>query len=149
MIAVKYFMIILVILMSCQGCGSKISSRGEQNNSKLVDLGNGICRQDNGLMWQIERSGKFSSFEDANNYLDTMDLGGYNDWRFPTKDELYMLSYLFEMKHSGDCPLKPKGSYWSKNGKEEAGEWYAYPLCGGPEFQYLESETGRVRAVRP
>ena len=100
-------------------------------------------------MWQTGRSGKFSSFDEAKEYVKNMKLGGHNDWRFPTKDELYTLCDLFEQKLAGDCFLKVKASYWSKNGKGEAGEWHAYPLCGGSEFVYLKSKTGRVRAVRP
>ena len=147
--AVKSYLIILFILFICQGCSSKIPGSTGQNNAKLVDLGNGICKQSNGLMWQTGRSGKFSSFEEARVYVKNMELGGHNDWRFPTKDELYILCDLFELNLAGDCSLKPEGSYWSNNGKGKAGEWYAYPLCGGYDFEYLKSKRGRVRAVRP
>jgi hypothetical protein len=146
---IKSHFAILFIFFICQGCTSISPSSNPQNNSKLVDLGNGICTQSNGLMWQKERSVKFSTFEEAKKYVKNMELGGHNDWRFPTKDEFYTLCDLFERKLAGDCPLKIEGSYWSKNGKGQAGEWHAYPLCGGSDFEYLKSKTGRVRAVRP
>jgi hypothetical protein len=139
----------LFVLLLCHGCTSKSSTSNPQNNAKLVDTGKGVCRQDNGLLWQVGRSGEFSTFEEAREYVKNMELGGYNDWRLPTKDELYTLCDLFEQKLAGDCPMKPKGSYWSKNGKEKAGEWEAYPLCGGHELRYIKSKSGRVRAVRP
>lgn len=145
----KSHLIIPVIFSLCQACTSTSPSNNQQINAQLVDLANGICRQSTGLMWQTERSGKFSSFEEAKEYVQNLDLGGYSDWRLPTKDELYRLRDIFEQKLAGDCSLKLEGRYWSKNGKGDAGEWYAYPLCGGSDFEYLKSKTGRVRAVRP
>ncbi len=146
---IKLTIMTFFILILCQGCSSKNPGSTAQSRAKLVDLGNGICSQSNGLQWQISRSENFSSFEEAREYVEDLDLGGHNDWRFPTRDELYVLCELFELKFSGDCPIKSEGSYWSKNGKVKSGEWFAYPLCGGSDFRYLKSTTGRVRAVRP
>ena len=146
---ITFHLPLLFIFFIFQGCASNSPNITQQNNAKLVDLGNGTCRQSNGLIWQTERSGKFSSFEEAEKYVKNLDLAGYSDWRFPTKDELFSLCNLFELKLAGDCPMKSKGSYWSKNGKGEGGEWHAYPLCGGSDLVYLKSKTGRVRAVRP
>ncbi|MBC8317315.1 MAG: DUF1566 domain-containing protein [Desulfobulbaceae bacterium] len=146
---IKSHLTILFIFLICQGCASNPTDISQKNNAKFLDLGDGICRQSNGLMWQIGKTEKLSSFEEAEKYVKNMELGGYNDWRVPTKNELYTLCDLFEQKLAGDCPLKHEGSYWSKNGKGEAGEWHSYPLCGGSDFEYLKSKTGRVRAVRP
>ncbi|MCK5194391.1 MAG: DUF1566 domain-containing protein [Desulfobulbaceae bacterium] len=146
---IKSHLIIPVIFSLCQACTFTSPGNNQQINAQLVDLGNGICKQSTGLMWQTERSGKFSSFKEAKEYVQNFELGGYSDWRLPTKDELYMLRNIFEQKFEGDCLLKPDGSYWSKNGKGKAGEWYVYPLCGGYDFEYLKSKRGRVRAVRP
>jgi hypothetical protein len=137
------FSLIFYLCVSCSSIENK------QDSSELVHLGNGICRQKNGLMWQKERSSKFSSFQEAEDYMSKIELGGYTDWRFPTKDELFGLCYIVEHKLTADCPLNSGGSYWSKNGKGEAGEWYPYPLCAGYDFRFLKSNIGRVRAVRP
>ena len=137
------FCLIVYLSISCS------SLKNKQDSAILVDLGNGICRQTNGLMWQKERSSKFSSFQKAENYMSKIELGGYTDWRFPTKDELLTLCNTVEHKLAANCPLNTEGSYWSKNGKGEAGEWYPYPLCAGYDFRYLKSKIGRVRAVRP
>jgi hypothetical protein len=100
-------------------------------------------------LWQKERSSKFSSLKEAEDFVANMKLGGFNDWRLPTRDELFRLSDIIEHKLTADCPLNTTGNYWSKNGKGEVGEWYPYPLCAGYDFRYLKSKTGRVRAVRP
>lgn len=137
---------VLLLLALCQSCGA--TSPGE-SNARLSDLGNGICQQNNGIMWQVARSENFTSQEAAEEYADSLVIAGYSDWRLPTKMELYDLCDIYEMRMAGDCPLEPKGSYWSKNGKGKAGEWMAYPLCGGSDYKYLQSKKGRVRAVRP
>ena len=146
----NHFIVFVLMISCCQSCVLGSSSNGElRARAKLVDLGNGICQQSNGLMWQAGKSEIFSQGQDARDYAKSLDLGNYNDWRLPTKEELYELCYIFEMKMVGNCPMKLKGSYWSRNCKLQAGAWEAYPLCGGSDFHYLTSRTGRVRAVRP
>jgi len=51
----------------------------------------------------------------------------------------------------GDCRMELRNNYWSGRQPEEGevGHWEAYPLCGGTDFKYIESQKGVVRAVRP
>lgn len=100
-------------------------------------------------MWQVGRSKKIAAGEEAQQYAADLEVGGYHDWRLPTTDELYDLCDIFELQLEGDCPIRTKGSYWSKDHKLQVGEWEAYPLCGGSEYKYLKRKKGRVRAVRP
>lgn len=147
-----FFLIIGVLSLLCQeGYASPPSPESrQQGKGSLADLGNGICQQNNGLMWQVESTGTISGGQEALDYARNLTLGNHGDWRLPSKEELYELCQIFEMKHAGDCPIKLKGSYWwSANGELHAGEWEAYPLCGGSELKYLKSKSGRVRAVRP
>ena len=97
---ITFHLPLLFIFFIFQGCASNSPNITQQNNAKLVDLGNGTCRQSNGLIWQTERSGKFSSFEEAEKYVKNLDLAGYSDWRFPTKDELFSLCNLFKNMHN-------------------------------------------------
>ena len=118
----------------------------------LKDLGNGVCHQlPAGLMWQINKSKMISTQEEADEYVKRLQLAGFDDWRLPTHDECFLLSELLLMK-KGDCPIKKstKG-YWVSNGKKgESGFWDDYLYCGGPpEFQWVTSKKGYVRAVRP
>lgn len=145
----KFAGVLAVMVLLCQACASPGGTGKSPAQASLADLGNGICRQVNGLMWQVTRSEELSSSQEAQDYVSNLRLGDYRDWRLPTKDEYYSLCYLFELKRSGDCPLKLQGNYWLTEGGLQAGKWESYPLCGGSELRYLKSKTGRVRAVRP
>lgn len=142
------FLIGAICLLS-QGCAATAPSGTMSDKASLADLGNGICQQKNGLMWQIERSENFPSNQEARDYAASLDLGGYRDWRLPSQDEYYSLCYIFELRRAGDCPLELNGYYWLSDDDKQAGQFESYNLCGGSSFRYLKSKTGRVRAVRP
>ncbi|WP_163338586.1 DUF1566 domain-containing protein [Desulfopila sp. IMCC35008] len=116
----------------------------------LENMGNGICRQyPSGLMWQVEKSQKFSSYKDANQYVQSLNLGGYDDWRMPTPDECLKMSTLIQMKKS-DCPMETGGNHWvKKTYNTEAGQWESNVYCDGPEFRWIKDKKGTVKAVRP
>lgn len=146
----NFFLVIAAGSLLCQGCASPPASDSrQQGKGSLVGLGNGICRQDNGLMWQVESTDVFSSGQEALNYVQKLTLGDHGNWRLPSKEELHDLYYIFDMKLAGDCPIKLKGSYWVTDGEIHAGEWESYPTCGGSELQYFKGGSGRVRAVWP
>ncbi|MBU4264214.1 MAG: DUF1566 domain-containing protein [Proteobacteria bacterium] len=151
---VKRFVMFLVlaILVGCVGAAHDSSFSTADRQVGLVDLGNGICQQTNsGLIWQIDKTPQYSNWQEAKKYAETLDLGGYADWRLPTRDELYMLHYISALQGAGNCKMKLAGNYWSgRVGREVgAGRWESYPLCGGNEFKYVKTEQGVVRAVRP
>lgn len=104
------------------------------------------------LMWQKERSPRFTSREKAENYANNLELGGYNDWRLPTKEELLNLSYAFDY---GSASAKTLGiviecNYWSANtdGLVSAGGLKDGDKCE-IDRNFKPSNSGYVRAVRP
>ena len=131
------------------GFGAFLAVEMNAGEPELSNMGNGICQQKNGLMWQVSSSEKFSSAQEAQDYVSGMNLGDHTDWRLPTKNELYDLCDIFELSLEGDCPIRLKGGYWLQDRKVQAGEWEAYPMCGGSEYKYLKRKNGRVMAVRP
>ncbi|MFI3210195.1 MAG: DUF1566 domain-containing protein [Peptostreptococcaceae bacterium] len=71
-----------------------------------------------GLMWETVPMGGKSSWEDAINYCNELELGGYDDWRIPTVEELFSISdfsvgwpYLdtgyFSFDESNDSSMMP------------------------------------------
>lgn len=155
--AIIYHFSLLVMLgagclFSLTSCSKSTPNLDEPVSGKeisLMNMGNGVCRQlPSGLMWQIQESKKFSTWNEANEYVSTLKLGGFDDWRLPTRDECLTLTELLELK-IGDCPIKIKKGHWiSNNDKGESGYWEDYPLCGGSEFRWVKEKKGSVRGVR-
>ena len=146
----RHTQLVLVLLslvfLSLSGCAGK-----SNRQTRLHNLGNGVCQDTvSGRMWQLEKSKMTTSLKDAEQYAQTLNLGGYTDWRLPTVDELYDLNYIFDLFQNGDCTLEREGNYWSgeKDGQGKAGAWAISDQCD-PERQYAPATKGYVRAVRP
>ena len=56
------------------------------------------------------------TWEDGKKACEDLVLNGYDNWRLPTMNELYIFYYEFYLKGVGDFPT---GNYWSK--KENTG----------------------------
>ncbi|MDH3328865.1 MAG: DUF1566 domain-containing protein [Desulfobulbaceae bacterium] len=130
-----------------------MDSSGDETNKVFQYEGDGICLDiRTGRMWQVERGGSFSSLQEAEQYAANMKIGGHNDWRLPTRAELYDLHDIFFWEKNGNCTMNTTGDFWtaSEKGEKPLGHWETYYLCG-PEFKYSESlgSDGYVRAVRP
>jgi uncharacterized protein DUF1566 len=138
------------LLTSCTGTTTTADGTAPRESVSLEDMGNGVCSQGiSKLMWQIQKSKKFSTWDKANNYVNLLQLGGFDDWRLPTREEMLFLSELLMIK-KGACPITFKRAHWvNDKGNGVAGFWEDYPLCGGSEFLWVEGEKGSVRAVRP
>jgi len=148
-----FFLLTVAAVFSISSCAEHPKA-GDGSASReevlLKDLGNGMCRQlPSGLMWQIEESRKFSTWNEASEYVTALQLGGFDDWRLPTRQECLDLAELLLMKQ-GDCPITFKRGHWlSHQDKHKAGYWDDYPLCGGSELRWVKEKKGSVRAVRP
>jgi hypothetical protein len=150
---ILFFAIPISFIVISLGCASKEKkgSSVTDNSAVLQKIGQDVCLDVNSeKMWQIEREGIFSSYEEAEQYAVHLRLGGYDDWRLPTKSELFDLHYIFYWKKNGNCTLKSSGEYWTfDDGKPSLGHWETHFLCE-PNYKYVKSlgTKGYVRAVR-
>lgn len=122
----------------------------QEVDGRLLDLGNGTCQDvKTGQIWQQGTSPKITTLDKANAYVKTLKLGGNDDWRLPTVNELYDLHLTVDLHENGNCTLKSEGSYWSDepDNKGRVGAWEMDDNCD-PERQYTPKKSGRIRAVR-
>lgn len=147
-----YLCLNLVLLLCLQGCVAPLPSGRPSAPLALHNLGNNICQDTaTGRMWQIEASPPFFSWEQARQYVGTLTMGGYTDWRLPSRDELFELHDLLALQMPSDCPILEHGGYWSasRQGGGDVGYFDTYPLCGDSGYEYIKTASGAVRAVRP
>ena len=143
--------VLLLVLQGCASSGGRLADR--DGGARLQAVGDNICQDVvTGLFWQVGVSDVVDSYSAATGYAGNLDLGGHQDWRLPTKDELYTLHDLIEGKLTGDCVIKEKGmSFWTGESERwgQVGYWQTHPLCGGVDYEYKKQRSGVVRAVRP
>ncbi|MFN2369228.1 MAG: DUF1566 domain-containing protein, partial [Desulfurivibrionaceae bacterium] len=105
------------------------------------------------LMWQKHRSSLFSSREEADRYVEELELGGYTDWRLPTREELLDFYFVFDFgdADAGEYGIRIEGDYWSadKDGIGFSGGWKDDGEFCEITRGYQPAARGYVRAVRP
>ncbi len=103
-----------------------------------------------GDMWIKSRSKRFAASSEVKNYLKSLNEGQFNDWRLPTKHELYDLFMIFDFKNNGGIKVRIEGKYWLVNsaGQMSVGAWDIGDGCG-PERTFSQGKKGYVRAIRP
>ncbi len=143
---------LLLVGLTGQAFFSAIESNASQQevDGRLLDLKNGICKDmEKKQMWQQGESKRIKTLEKAEEYVRTLNLGDYNDWRLPTVEELYDLYITIDLHENGNCKIKSKGNYWSDEPDSEGkvGAWEMDDNCD-PERRYAPKTIGRIRAIR-
>ena len=100
--------------------------------------------------WQVNRSKKIKTIEEVSAYLTTLNQGKYDDWRLPTKLELFQLFSDFDLKRNGNLKIRLEGSYWLLDdmGQAHVGAWEIGDQCG-PSRTFYKGKAGYLRAIRP
>ncbi|MGW8194363.1 MAG: hypothetical protein ACWGOX_08865 [Desulforhopalus sp.] len=144
---VSFMLLILLLLLQ-----SIVLVHAAENDAALVLLPEGYFQeQQSGRMWQFDRSKKLETSEEVAHYLESINNGPYNDWRLPTKQELYDLFSIFDLKRNGEVKIRLEGDYWlSEKDKQNMyiGSWQIGDGCG-PSRTFYSGKRGYVRAVRP
>jgi Protein of unknown function (DUF1566) len=105
-----------------------------------------------GLMWQRNVPNKFLTFQDAQRKCAGLSLGGYTDWRLPSRIELVSLIDTTHIQPSIDgvaFPSTPIDWFWtsSRAADDPNAAWYVYFYFGYPKTDEIGSQFS-VRCVR-
>ena len=103
------------------------------------------------LMWQDDVPSVQKTWIDAINYCESLTTGGYNDWRLPNFNELYMLADRSKYNPAISPVFKNVVSsvYWSSttNVSYPDSAWYVY-FHNGHGYWYNKYYSSYVRCVR-
>jgi hypothetical protein len=105
-----------------------------------------------GLMWQRAVDPGNMPFYDANMKCQRLGLGGYRDWRLPSRIELVSILDLAETQPSidrGAFPGTPSEWFWTSSiaSDNPTAAWYVYFYFGYPKTDEQRSHF-RARCVR-
>lgn len=132
-------------------CFSPQSACAESSSSLLVSVSDDYFKNTkNGAMWTKARSKRFEQASEAQAYLDMQNSGEFDDWRIPTKQELFDMLSVFDLKNNGEVKVRIEGRYWlaDSKGQMSVGTWEIGDGCG-PERRFFSGGKGYVRAIRP
>ena len=103
---------------------SEQARQSRPRTQRYKDQGDGvIVDQETGLMW-TQRAGAPLDWEQSRRFCEKLKLGGHDDWRLPTSEELVdlhrALDYEYSMHQSSGAPFDWEGPYpvnscWSSN----------------------------------
>lgn len=147
---INWFVILpmFAVLLFCMSSGT---AKSGDRASFLMSVGDEYFQNSkNGSMWTNVRSKRIKEFSNVQQYLSDLNDGQFNDWRLPTKQELYDLFQIFDLKNNGDIEIQVEGKYWlaSDKGELSVGTWEIGGGCG-PERGFFSGGKGHIRAVRP
>lgn len=128
-------------------CSPAVMSKTVTLRPLSVELFQDTARQ---RYWQVKLSKKLTSIDEVNTYLATLNQGEFNDWRLPTKQELFQLFSDFDLKRNGDLKIRLEINYWLTDdmGQAHVGTWEIGDQCG-PSRTFYKGKVGYIRAIRP
>ena len=105
-----------------------------------------------GLMWQRNLADKFFTFQEAGRVCDELTVGGYEDWRLPSRIELVSILDMTRTQPSIDVtafPGTPNEWFWSSSvaADNPKAAWYVYFYFGYPKTDDMTNRFS-VRCVR-
>jgi len=130
--------------------GAELSKPGDK---PYTDGGNGTVTDNHtGLTWQKTEGLAAATWEEALQYVATLNLGGHNDWRLPNVRELESISSAYTVRPTIDTeafPGTPNALYWTSTSLARHGEraWTVSFTYGVVSYNN-KTDKLHVRAVR-
>ena len=143
--------VVMTVVLSCIFFTIPSFARAGNSSSLLVNVNEYFFENTrNQKMWTKERSKRLAAISEVQIHIDKLNKGQFDDWRLPTKQELFDLFAIFDLKNNGDVKVRMEGKYWlaDSEGQVSVGTWEIGEGCG-PERRFYSGGKGYVRAVRP
>jgi hypothetical protein len=124
-----------------------------ENQERFIDAGDGIIKDTKtGLMWPKDGSKNYMymDFNAAENYCKDFKLGGFEDWRLPTREELESILDL-EKAYPAINPIFTEEGNWYWSSTTYAGnsdDAWLVDFGDGYVGWYGKDSSNYVRPVR-
>jgi hypothetical protein len=131
------------------------TQRGVARNFTREGVNNTVTDHITGLMWQDNSEAKTTNktWSEAITYCEGLSLGGYNNWRLPSVEELMSITDKGRYNLSIDPVFTNvvSDSYWSAttDASYTSYAWGVYFYYGGYVYWYDKTYSYYVRCVRP
>jgi hypothetical protein len=104
-------------------------------------------------MWQQADDGVTRTWDNAVGYCQDLELGGYTDWRMPSRQELLSIvdygRYNPAINPIFSCSSQKYWKYWTASANAHRLEYvWSVSFDGGHSYYYYKNITDRVRCVR-
>jgi hypothetical protein len=148
----RFLLIFMVFVLPLSHTAESAEQKIVVADERFVDNGDGtVTDTRRKIMWQKGDNGKEVTFEEAQDYIKSLRLGGYTDWRLPSPEEreTAVVIELMMSRHSRDAHAN-FDLYWSSD--STALLPFNYHPSRGSEVSRVyfarEGSRGFVRAVR-
>lgn len=125
-------------------------SNAQNTNKKLPLIKNGgyviIEKNGHGLIAAVDNLGKLN-FNEAQLACDSLQLGGFSDWRLPTKEEFELIHPKLNLKKVGGGSIFQSSWYWTSSELDKQNAW-THNLQTGLQASYFKDFKCLVKAVR-
>ena len=137
--------LVLTIVLSQGGNAVDNQFATTADNTVLID-------RETGLMWPMQDNGTDISWPAAKDYCENVSLGGYQDWRMPTREELATL-YNLEAANSSEYYIHQQvritaGSQWAIDTSDQRVGRYDFEYANKDWGYPMSSVDARVLPVR-
>jgi hypothetical protein len=145
-----------ISIISCPNPGNSLAQDGSYtiNPPSYSTSGNGTVSDNNThLTWQQEDDNAGKTWHEAYDYCENLSLGGFTDWRLPTKKELVSIIKYEQINpaiDSGAFPGTDSYLYWTSSTPQDyqGGTWVVYFTVGEIMNGYKSDSGIFTRCVR-
>ncbi len=143
---------IILILLTVTGVIGNTQVATKQHHYMRDDIGI-VTDMTTGSQWQDEYNEtiKHATWDEAQHYCASLNLGGYSDWRTPTVDELIEITDHNNTDPAVDSAFKHtvSSAYWSslESDTNSSVAWFVYFYSGFANWKAKEGKA-YVRCIR-